>query len=304
MTDIWRVVHLLSLILGECDEFAKGETYWHCPFCHHYKRKLAINLYKKKWHCWKCGASGSSIKSLLRRLEIPPYIKTQMRDLLEEEISIKEDVSVANLSLPDEYKPLWMWSKDSTYKTAISYLKKRNISPGDVFRFKLGYCESGRYKNRIILPSYDSSNTLNYFVARDFYEWNEIKYLNPPISKNIVSFENHINWKEPIILCEGYFDALKIKWNAVPLLGTFLQEKIKMTILEKKVDRVYVCLDHDAIKKSLKICNEFMNEGIETHNVVLDNNTDPADYDFEDLLFRIREAPEMNLQHYLYMRMS
>jgi hypothetical protein len=37
--------------------------------------------------------------------------------------------------------------------------------------------------------------------------------------KNIIGFENMINWNVPIVLCEGAFDAIAIKRNAIPLFG-------------------------------------------------------------------------------------
>ena len=40
-------------------------------------------------------------------------------------------------------------------------------------------------------------------------------YKNPEASKNIIFFENLINWNAPIILCEGVFDAMAIRTSGV-----------------------------------------------------------------------------------------
>ena len=74
------------------------------------------------------------------------------------------------------------------------------------------------YNIRIIIPSYDSDGILNYFIGRHFYG-GKFKYRNPSISKDVVGFELFINWDEPIILCEGVFDAMAFKRNAIPLFG-------------------------------------------------------------------------------------
>jgi hypothetical protein len=71
----------------------------------------------------------------------------------------------------------------------------------------------------IVIPSYSSEAKLNYFVARNFDPNSPVKYKNPPINKNIVPFELFVNWSSPLVLCEGPFDALAIKRNAIPLLG-------------------------------------------------------------------------------------
>jgi len=56
-------------------------------------------------------------------------------------------------------------------------------------KYSIGYCESGKYKNRIILPSYNENGELNYFTARDFYDYSNKKYLNPTFDKgnNIIN---------------------------------------------------------------------------------------------------------------------
>ena len=64
----------------------------------------------------------------------------------------------------------------------------------------------------------------------------KFKYKNPPMSKDTVGFELFINWNEPIVLCEGVFDAIAIRNNAIPLLGKFLSK----TLL-KKISRKTSC---------------------------------------------------------------
>ena len=88
------------------------------------------------------------------------------------------------------------------------------------------------YQNRIIIPSYDSDGQLNYFVGRDFYKSN-MKYKNPPIPKDIIGFDLYVDWDEPIILCEGVFDAMAIKNNSIPLFGKTILPKLYSKIVEK-----------------------------------------------------------------------
>ena len=67
---------------------------------------------------------------------------------------------------------------------------------------------------------------LNYFTARSFEKEPFRKYKNPSVSRDIVPFEMFINWSSPLVLCEGPFDAIAIKRNAIPLLGKNIQSSL------------------------------------------------------------------------------
>ena len=47
--------------------------------------------------------------------------------------------------------------------------------------------------------------------SRSVFTEEKFKYKNPPVSKNVIMFENQVNWKEPITLVEGVFDAMAVK---------------------------------------------------------------------------------------------
>ena len=70
-------------------------------------------------------------------------------------------------------------------------------------KYNIGYCESGLFSNRVIIPSYDEDGKLNFFVGRDIYD-SPMKYKNSSTTKDVVGFELFINWNEPIVLCERF----------------------------------------------------------------------------------------------------
>ena len=115
-------------------------------------------------------------------------------------------------------------------KKLRNYLNKRGISDLDILRYNIGFCDKGEYAGRIVVPSYDEDNNLNFFVART-YEDDWMKYKNPEASKDIVAFENQVNWNKPIILVEGVFDAMAVRRNAVPILGKSLPKALLKKIV-------------------------------------------------------------------------
>ena len=115
--------------------------------------------------------------------------------------------------------------------------------------WKMGYCTEGRYGGRIIVPSFNNSGDLNYFIARS-YVGHRMKYLNPPVSKNVVFNELYVDWDEPVVIVEGVFDAITVGQNGIPILGSSLREESKLfQALVLNDTPVYLALDEDAEKK-------------------------------------------------------
>ena len=81
-------------------------------------------------------------------------------------------------------------------------------------------------------------------------------------------FENQINWKKPITLCEGVFDAMSIKRNAIPLLGKFIPKTLMDNIYKKGVKEIKILLDKDKQDQALYYVNYFMNNGITVTNIL------------------------------------
>jgi DNA primase len=153
----------------------------------------------------------------------------------------------------------------------------------DIIKYNIGYCETGPYKNRIILPSYDTDGNLNYFTARDFYNRSNKKYLNPSYNKeHSIIYENLINWNMPVVLCEGMFDAISIKINAIPLLGKFITPKLKMMLIKYSPD-IYIALDNDAYIDTINSAMDLINEGLNIYILHLDKNQDPDSMGFKQM---------------------
>ena len=288
----FSIITLLESVMGKGKINSNDNVAFHCPFCHHNKKKMEVNIVTQYWHCWVCNAAGRKLAVLFRKLNVQREKVSKLIQLLDdvEYKPTKTTTDTPVLQLPEGYRPLWILQEMSPeFRNAVYYLKKRNITIHDILKYRIGYCRKGPYKGKIIIPSYDANGSLNYFVARAYYEQDKFKHKNPPASKDIVGFELHINWDMPIILVEGAFDAIAIKRNAIPLFGKTISNTLKKRIVEKGVKEIYICLDKDARKQALESAEYFMANGITVYFVDL-TEKDPSELGFEKIISQIQST--------------
>lgn len=286
------VQQILNGALGVGSTLKNNEQAHYCPFCNHHKKKLQINLHTQKWHCWVCDAGGTKIGTLLKKVGVLRKEIQKLQEVYKDEHEVYvNDNYEEKLELPKEFKKLFEVPKTINFKynQAKRYLKSRGITQEDLVKYNIGYCEDGEYRNRVIIPSYDSNGELNYFIARSFYEDEKYKYKNPPVSRNVIMFEEMINWDEPITLVEGGFDAFSIKRNVIPLLGKFLLPKLRDKIIEEGVKQINIILDSDAVKESTTHTEYFLKNGISVKNII-PQDKDAGEMGFEKINKLIKEA--------------
>ena len=161
-------------------------------------------------------------------------------------------------------------------------------------KYYIGYSTSGKYSDSIIIPSYDASYKINYFISRKIINSNR-KYNSPSCDKNaLIGLESNINWKTPIILCEGIFDAIAIKRNAIPLFGKTISKALMVKLVESEVKTVYLALDQDAIKDSLDHAMTLLNYGKSVYLVEMEGK-DPSELGFEKFTKLLHNAHELTL---------
>ena len=276
------LVNLVNNALGQGKRTARGNQAYTCPFCNHHKPKLEVNFTensegKNPWACWTCGKKGQTIRSLFNQSQQSPEFISQLKPLVKTGGIYEKSYDVNIVKLPSEFK---QFNDTIISRHALNYLRKRNITQNDINKYGIGFCEYGQYAKMIIIPSYNNNGNLNYFTARSFEKEPYIKYRNPEASRDIIPFEMFINWDLPIILCEGPFDAIAIKRNAIPLFGKNIQPALMKKIVTSQVQKIYIALDNDALKKALEFCELLLNEGKEVYLVKLEGK-DPSDMGFE-----------------------
>tara|TARA_Y100001963_G_C6756898_1_gene437383 strand:- start:1285 stop:1857 length:573 start_codon:yes stop_codon:yes gene_type:complete len=182
---------------------------------------------------------------------------------------------------------------------AKSYLRERNITKKDIIRWKIGYCSSGQYSDRVVIPSFGSSGHCNYFVARS-YNGNWKKYMNPKVGKDVIFNELYLDWDSDLVVVEGVFDALVAGPNSVPILGSTLREESRLfrRIVENDTS-VYLALDPDADKKTNAIAKKLLQYGIEVHKISIAPYSDVGEMSKDEFKKRFDNAELITEDNYL-----
>ena len=226
------------------------------------KGNLEISFSKNLFHCWKCNYSGD-----LRKLVKKYGSKFDLKRF----DTFSNDFNDGNQNNKQHHKELICLPKELilfkdvinkkylSYKEAYNYLFSRGLNDEIINEiineYNIGYCSEGKYSNRIIIPSYDKNNKLNYFVGRSFIG-HKLKYLNPNFEKmNIIINEKNINWDSTIFLTEGMFDMIALYpiLNIIPLLGKNLNEYLYHILIKKVKGYICIILDSDAKKEMYQI---------------------------------------------------
>tara|TARA_B100000900_G_scaffold349959_1_gene316305 strand:- start:1055 stop:1993 length:939 start_codon:yes stop_codon:yes gene_type:complete len=298
---------ILQTVLGHCND--KGtEMLFSCPVCNHHKRKFSVNINKNVYKCWICDYRGRNIRRVVRRFgnysQLASWDQIFGRQDLErfnDLFAEQEPTEVKQkLELPQEYLSLATDKLPATGLYAYKYLAKRGVTMTDILKWKIGYCFSGEYRNRIIIPSFDEDGDISYFIARS-YSGDSYKYKNPRASKDITFNELYIDWNKDLVLVEGVFDAL-VAGNAVPILGSTLRSG---SDLLRKIVRndtpIYVALDPDAAKKERRIIKMLLQYDIELHKIDVSGYEDVGSMPKSVFSERKKNATFIDADNYLLL---
>ena len=266
--DYSGVIDILEDIFGDYKfhNDYRGQISFDCPVCSYDikgleqgdgKGNLEINYKHNVYKCWVCAESHEthgSLFKLIKKYGTSKQLK-KYQLLRPEDVDSPKKV-YKQVRLPKEFIPF----KNVTlglkltpqYKQAINYIRSRNITDEMIDRFNIGFCYQGPYEYRIIIPSYDINNNLNYFIARSYLTRTKMKYKNPEIDKESLIWNEHlINWEEPIYIVEGAFDSIFLN-NSIPMLGKYMTQNLfdRLYNLSKKV---IIVLDPDAWNDAEKL---------------------------------------------------
>ena len=222
-----------------------------CPIHNDRRPSFSINQRTGKWICFSQCGSGN-FNTLKKRLGITEEIEITLE--LGSDDDIEKNVATLDLTLPYEYNPFSKDDLDRTDSKIVSYIKNR-LSDETILHFNLGFCETGYYRNRIIIPLAKKEG-IRGFVARAV-DNEEMRYLYPKGFKTskVVFNLDFIDPSQLIVLCESIFDMmtcwqLGIK-NVVGVFGAHLSYTQVNALLNSKVRKLALCFHNDTAGKDL-----------------------------------------------------
>jgi DNA primase len=297
---------LLESILGGSKSARGGdEAVFTCPSCNHHKKKLTFNLASQKFQCWVCGYKGHRAFQLLKKAGAPGAAFGALKEIDNQynfKKQVKQKIDANTLQFPHGVTPI-MSSSAILSKHALHYLDQRGITQQDVVKYDLHYCEQGPLRNMVVIPSYDADGFLNYYVGRSFDKNAYIKHKLASSTKDIIGFEMYINWDLPVILCEGAFDAMTIKRNAIPLFGKKLSTTLMKKIIKSNVEKIYLALDEDALKDAFNHAETFMSYGKKVYLIEM-GDKDPSELGFKTFTKLLHNAVELTTSVLMKKRMA
>lgn len=280
-----KIYEILTDFLGESKQGGYSndnpQLQFNCPCCREEndgvpdgKFNLEVNLQIQRFHCWKCGDTDGmkgKISYLIKRYgnsalyksyinEIESIRRTSLYDFnLYSGFTLEDIIEEAPLHLPKTYKKL---NLNYAPKRVREYCEKRNITQEIIDKFSIGYTtwdeEETSWRNRLIIPSYNTFGELNYFVGRDFTGKSKMKYKNCDADKKEIVFqESKIDTDADIILVEGAIDCIYGP-NTISMLGKTLTKDCELYrfLYQKANGRIIICLDNDTqIEETKKIYN-------------------------------------------------
>lgn len=291
------LVELLTDVLGQHHQHyeSKGQISFDCPVCADEKGldqgdgkgNLEINYIRHVYKCWACGETHGT-HGPLGKLFDGYATKSQKKvyNLIKPEELKQEEKKKVRLRLPEGFTTF----KDSNPRfiphiEAYKYLQSRGITDEIIEKYRIGYTATGDYAYRIVVPSYDTENILNYFVARAWVP-KKMKYKNPPVPKDEIIFgESAIDWKKDVYLCEGVFDSFFLP-NPIVMLGKKMSKLLFETLYSKAEGNIIICTDGDAFQDGFRLYHE-LNGGKLYNKIKLIKL--PADKDVCDLRGQIDE---------------
>ena len=296
---------IIDEILGRAQKQGK-EYLYPSRCCGHHKPKLSINFTKNAAKCWACDWRTKTLRRLVRRWGQVHHINRwkdfdadiELGDL--DNLFAKEIQTSQRIDLPSEFQTLTGRDHPASARVPLNYLRRRAVKEKDILYWKIGYCASGEYKNRLILPSFDDEGYCNFFTSRTYDPNVWPPYLNGPGNKDIIFNELLIDWEREVTLVEGVFDAIVAGENSIPLLGSTLREDSNLFRKIVKNDTpVLLGLDDDAHKKAMKLVRALLAHDVEVRLMDTSGHKDVGEMSSEVFENRKEKASFIDSDAYL-----
>jgi DNA primase len=265
---------------------AGKEVMLNCLFHDDTKHKLSINVNTGAWQCWSCREHGS-LRDLVKKIAQLKKTTINISDFKGDyvpkpaAVAINEEIRIP---WPEAYQPLYE-AKSPAMLYAKNYVLKRGLTEEQIAYYKIGYCQTGRYSGRIIVPVLDARGELVSFIARDCTGTLKPKVLTPPSLEGRHGIKDYVfNLHRAaltghVLIGEGVFDSISLGVRGVCLFGKSASQIQIAKIINKKLKRVTICLDPDAQLEANILANQLIGHCPDVRIVALPEGTDPNSVD-------------------------
>ena len=248
--------------------------------------KLYVNAGEGMWTCFKCEQHGGLFELLNQMIGLSPteafhairQLRTQETPRLplweisydergQERVRPLPTSAVSTVTLPPQMIPFSVGDFNPIGTPYRTYLASRGVGPGVAEDYGMGYCLTGRYHHRIIIPV-THGGALFTFVARSIqnhcgecgptggvapgipcnHGWRKVLYPSGSSpSRTLFNAERATQRAQDgyLIIVEGIFDALRLREHAVALLGSSLSASQARQAQALRPQKVTVCMDGD-----------------------------------------------------------
>jgi DNA primase len=222
--------------LDRAKDSAGAEVTAECPDCEKFG-SFYVNADSGAFVCFSCEFRGKTLTPLvahvegltweqarryifkhsveLRRREDLFTLADRVRALRPHAIEDEPEMEPIDVELPRAFRPVYLDGKWAL----PHYLKKRHIKSRTARAWRLGFCRSGRYAGRLIIPIVCPRG--RSWTARDMTDEQEPKYLNPPGAdhRQLLIGWNMARMTGDIVLVEGPTDAIRLWQHNLSALG-------------------------------------------------------------------------------------
>lgn len=285
----YDIVDFISLIL-EIKKSGLG-FFSKCPFHNENTSSFYISKKSQRYYCFGCHKTGNIINFIMeykkcnfisalkilsnkninennlisykKKNDIFDYFNKML--INKKKININNFLELRGINLKSIIK----------FKLGIIKLESKNIKNKNIefFLSKIGILHSDRFnlnqqfKHRLIIPIRDLKGEYIGIGGRTIYNNVKPKYINSSDSeffskkKSFYGIYEAREYKENLIIVEGYFDVIKLHQfeikNVVAILGTALSKE-HLVLLKSLCKRITFCFDGDTAGKLAAIKSSFM----------------------------------------------
>jgi hypothetical protein len=291
-----------------------GTLALHCPnpHCPSHNRsnkfKLEVHLPSGLFSCWTCDLKGilrssSNLLKFTKNDDLNDWVNLNTSHLnswvsdagLDWASIMQQAIMSLDENLEDEGLLETHVDLDELPERRLVTLDKEHVA-WSIWNSRWGKW-SGTEKSKAAAWRYDVHVKINHEVSFAFPAWDgkvlkgvhwwhpqrKIHYSNVGDRSQMILAKHSIDWKSPLYLVEGVWDALQGGQNAVPLLGSTLPSNslLKRLLGQYRPPQITIVLDPDAQEKAWMIARTLNNMGLNTNVLCPPENNDPCDMQSE-----------------------